>query len=265
MTPKFYTLWENDPTRPSWVLCEPVEPIKLRRNRNIIPPVVNALLGPTPEARMRMKEQYRHLCCKTCGRFDAYRAFDVGFDEKVSIRIKGDFGHTSDRISVVSDAFVNVLREAAIEGFETKAIGTTGWHAFKTTLLVESDNEVIKTSGVACPECGRPADSWGLHEALSKLSLPASTNTFFTTKTGWPSHPSHDRSIFLSEEIAMLLKRKGIKGGCCSQLLTDKEWDWIWEMRKRGTDPVPLRGTTIFLSGNPGCAKRDTAKVPDAN
>ena len=43
---------------------------------------------------MRIKRQYEPLRCKTCGRYDAYAMFEIGFDEPVQIRIKGDFGDT---------------------------------------------------------------------------------------------------------------------------------------------------------------------------
>ena len=246
---KFYDLSENDHLRPSWVLFTPPSksPSK-RRSREALPPAVNALLGPPPEGPMKIKPAYAKLRCPRCGRYEASEAFDIGFDDDSSIKIKGDFGHTTDRVFVVTNAFLNALKAIRIQGYETKPIGKTGWHALRVTLQVDAVPEVFKTSGSPCSGCGRPEESWGVPVRLSDLAVPKITNTFFTTKQSWPSAPFFDRSIFLSEEMARALKDSGVKGGYCKRLLTDEEWNWVEDYRKKGI-PKDVPGITIYLPG----------------
>ena len=109
--------------------------------------------------------------------------FEVGFDDPVTMRFKGDYGHTEDRIFSINEKFLNVLKKADVGGFETKPLGKSGWHALRVTLLVDHANDVVDTSGPSCPECERPKESGGIFEYLSELSLPVHPHTFFTTKT----------------------------------------------------------------------------------
>lgn len=248
---KFYYLSENDHLRPSWVLFTPANKSTSKRKvSEVIPPTVNALLGPRPESPMKIKLAYAGLRCPRCGRYEADRAFDIGFDGEASIKIKGDFGHAADRVFLVTNAFLNVLKAVRIQGYETKPIGATGWHALRITVLVDANPDVFKTAGSPCPECGRPEESWGVPVRVTDLAVPKATNTFFTTKQSWPSAPFFDRSIFLSDEMVKALKDSGIKGGYCKRLLTDEEWNWVEDFRKKGI-PKDVPGITIYLTGAP--------------
>jgi hypothetical protein len=112
-----YYLSENDHSRPSWVLFEPAVEARPRRKRSeAIPSTVNALLGPRPESAIRIKPAYASLRCRQFGRFDA----DQAFDGEVSIKIRGDFGHTSDRVFVVTDAILEVLRAVGVSGLRNQ-------------------------------------------------------------------------------------------------------------------------------------------------
>jgi hypothetical protein len=250
MKNQFHYLSETDHTRPSWVIFSPVSkrPVKRVASQGV-PSTVNALLGHRREIAMHIKPAYSHLQCCSCGRYDSYRIFDVGFDDDVTINIKGDFGHTNDRIFVVTQKFLDVLRNAHTTGYEVKRIGTTGWYALRITLFVDSNDSVIKTSGAACSECGNPEECWGIHLRLSDLRLPSTADCLFTTKKGWPSAPFFDRSIFMSERIAKLLKEGGIAGGYCKRLLTDDEWNWVEDFRKKGI-PKDVPATTVYLSSS---------------
>lgn len=239
----YYILDQNDQSKPSWALCTPVAPMPKRSKSAAIPKTVNALLGTPPPMSMRIKEKYLKACCKTCRRYDEHDIFDIGFDGEVSIKIKGDFAHSNDRVLLVSDRFLSVLQTMEAKGFEAKPLGQSGWHALRATCLVEGVEGVIKDFGERCPECGRAEYSAGIHEKLSQLvGLPTSEKTVFTTRLGWPT-AFYDRDIFITEDIVVALKNAGIKGGYCTRLLLDKEWD---EMKARGGDRRP-RGSIIYL------------------
>jgi hypothetical protein len=208
-------------------------------------------LGPTfykffrpPETNVRMKPKYELACCKTCGRYDSYKVFDLGFEDPVSIRMRPDFGHTNDRIFIISDKFLKVLRDSKVRGYETKPVSTSGWHALRVTLLVQSVEGVVQPEGSNCPECGRPEGAHGLFEELRQLALPSQNNTFFTTKSSWPA-PFSDRDIFITEDALMSLKSAGIKGGYCNRLWNEKEAATV---RQKGPAFKPPK-TTVYLSG----------------
>lgn len=246
----FYSLCPGDQTRPSWVICAAsrlLTPKKL--SPEIASSTVHALLGAPAEGRLRMKSQYETLRCTRCRRYESEKIFEASFDGEASIKIKGDFGYSNDRVLLINEKFLNTLKVGSVNGFEAKPIGSTGWHAVLVNLYVDSNDEVIKTSGVQCPECGRPEESWGVHQRLSDLSLPTQPNTFFTTKRGWPSAPFYDRETFLTEDVLNLLKEFGIAGGYCYRLWTEDEGRKYDENRKRGIDKYPP-GTTVYLTGS---------------
>jgi len=246
----FFSLCPGDQVRPSWVLFTTAEKAnKRKRHSEGVPSTVYALLGSPAEEKMRLKPQYEPLRCKRCGRYDGAKIFEIGFDPDASIKIKGDFGYTTDRVFLISDKFLNTLKAGNVKGYEAKPIGNTGWHAIQVSLFVDSDDKVIKTAGIPCPECGRPEESWGVHRRLAELSLPKEINTFFTTKGGWPSAPFYDRETFLTEDVMSLLKESRIAGGYCYRLWTEDESRKYYENREKGIDKYPP-GTTVYLTGS---------------
>jgi hypothetical protein len=228
-----YLLVEKDPSKSSWVLMELVKPVKKRLRSPDLPPVMYRFFGLPPDGEMRMKPQYVPLCCKTCGRYDDDAAFDVGFKDPVTIRIQGDFGHTEDRILVVSDRFLSVLKKAKVRGYETRPAGTSGWHALRATVHVDTAKGVMKPVKPICRTCGRSNGAVGSFEHRKQLSIPPQANTFFTTKTNWHRR-FYDRETFLTEDVMEALKAGGIKGGWCNRLWTDEEVRKAQEKAKAG-------------------------------
>jgi hypothetical protein len=195
-----------------------------------------------------MKPQYHSLCCKKCGRYEADKMFEVGFDDPVTMRFKGDYGHTQDRIFSISDKFLKVLKIAKVDDYETKPLGNSGWHALRVTLRVDHADDVVDTSGPQCPECGRPNETGGIFEYLSELSLPIQSNTFFTTKTSWPRHSS-DRDLFITEDVLQVLQEGSIAGGYCSRIWTEEEFQKQKEKEKQGINFWKPPGTLVHLNG----------------
>ena len=180
-----YELVGKDQPKSSWAVFDIIKPLPKRPKNPELPPVIYTFFGPEPDGEMQIKPQYAKLRCKTCGRFDEDAVFDLGFSDPISIRIKGDFARTQDRIFAISEKMLSVLRSNKVHGYETKALGTSGWHAMKVTERVDCDETVIKSLGPLCPECGRPDRVPGSFTQLSQFSAPKHQNTFFTTKRGW--------------------------------------------------------------------------------
>jgi hypothetical protein len=241
----YYVLGENDQTKSSWAIFEMVKPLPKHQRRRELPPVMYKFFGPDPGGEMAMKPPYQRFRCSKCGLFDDDAIFDVGFCDPVTIRIKGDFSTTQDRVFAISDKLFNVLRSAKTRGYETKPLSSSGWHALRVTERVDCDENVMELIPPFCAECGRPARAPGEFTQVNQLSLPRSSNTLFTTRNGWPK-PFSSRYIFVTEEVVTAFKSGGIKGGYFTRLWTDQEVQTAAEKAKSGKKWKPP-GTTVLL------------------
>ena len=244
----YYALWENTHTGSSWVLRLMTKRYPKRIRPPELPSVVHTLLGRSREGEMTLKERYGGICCKSCGWCDTDVAFDRGFEEPVVIKFKGDFGVTDDRVFVVTDKFLNVLKTRQACGYESKPLGTSGWHAIRITLRINTAKGVVTEEGSRCEVCGHTEDAGGLHKYEAQLSLPKDGNTFFTSLTTW-RRSSRDREIFLTGDLAIALKEGGICGGYCHRLLTNQEKAKQEEMHLEGERFWEPPKTRIFFGG----------------
>jgi hypothetical protein len=246
----FYQISLEDYPKSSWAL-HAVEKLLPKRPKPAEMPSVFYKFFPSADVEVRMKPQYHKVCCKKCGRSDSDKIFEIGFDEPVAIRFKGDYGYTNDRIFVINEKFLKTLKQAKVGGYETKPLGKSGWHALRATLRVDHVDKVIKTQKPLCSECGRPKENFGVFEYRHQLSLPDQVNTFFTTKTGWPSAHFCDRQLFISEDVLTVLQEGGIAGGYCNRLWTDGELKQQKEKAKQGIPFWRPPKTAIHLNGKP--------------
>ena len=238
---KCYTLISRDQKQESWLMYLPVQKLPQRKRRPELPNVIQSLLGKPPEFRLEMKAKYVPFCCKQCGRYDPDTMFEQGFNDPVRIKIKGDYDHTNDRIFIVSDTFLACIVAAQVRGYESKAVGSSGWHALRITERVDCKSDTIETSGSNCSGCGLPEEAHGGFCNENEICFPNCSNTLFTTKLHWP-RPITDRDILMTEEVAIALKAGGIKGGYCDRLRTDAEKTKFWEKSKNGITWTPSGG-----------------------
>jgi hypothetical protein len=243
----YYLLGDNDQRHSSWVLYELDRENPGKRTPSRLPQVMMQFFGPQPDGNMRMKAAYVGACCKTCRRYDDDDVYDIGFEEPVKIRIRGDFGYTQDRVLVINDKFLKALRTARVRGFETKPIGKTGWHALRVTTRVDSKKGVLKPAKPNCRACGRPNGTVGAFHYQSELSLPTGSNTLFTTKINFHSR-LWDRDVFASEDVVAALKKAAIEGGYCNRLWSEEEREQIAEKAEHNVRWKPP-GTTVMLNG----------------
>jgi hypothetical protein len=247
---RYYSIDLSDHAKPSWVLHEVVRVLPKKPRKEGLAPVIYKFF-PSSRLEVTMKERYRDFCCKTCGRFEAQKMFDLGFDDPVTIGFKGDYGHTNDRIFSINDKFLNVLQTTGVKGYEVKPLGSSGWHAVNITLRVNCIETVITSCEPLCSECGRPRESFGLFKAVRDVEVPSVENTFFTTRQYWSSAHFRDRDIFITEDVLNALKASGIKGGYCTRLLTDEELAKQKRKEEAGTPFWKPPGTSVPLNGKP--------------
>ena len=125
--------------------------------------------GPQPDGKMRMKPAYLPACCKTCRRYDDDDIHDIGFAEPVTIRIRGDFAFTQDRVLIVSDKSLK-REEPAGGGFETKPIGKSGWHALASRTARGQQEGRTQTGRAGLPDLREPErNPLGAFQYISEL------------------------------------------------------------------------------------------------
>jgi hypothetical protein len=244
----YYYVSLEDYSKTSWVLHEVVKKAARHPRPSEMPSVFYKFFR-SADVEVRMKSQYQHLVCKKCGRYESDAAFEIGYDDRVSIQFKGDYGYTNDRTFVINEKFLETLDRANVGGYKTKPLGKSGWHALRVTQLVKHVDGVVKNRKPLCTECGRPAESFGCFHYCDELSLPTETNTFFTTITGWPSSHFCDREIYLTEDVLQALKNGGIVGGYCNRLWTDAEKKQQKEKTKQGVNFWWPPKTSVRLNG----------------
>ena len=242
---EYYELGYTDQSKSSWVLFSLREGLSTPAPDRQLPAPAYQFLGPAPDGPMEIKPDYEAIRCSVCHRYLDDDVFEVGFSEPVQIRIRGDFSYTDDRVLVVRDVFLSVLHEIGARGFESKPIGTSGWHALRITERVDYSDDVMELVGSPCPGCGRHERTRGSFRYRSQLSLPATPFTLFTTTSGWPSM-LWDRDVFMTEDVVQALKSARVSGGYCNRLLDAAE-----EQQARAALPkfwMPPK-STISLSG----------------
>lgn len=243
MNKRVYYLGEKDPSQPTWILFDS-ERKKGHDDSQLLQNLLK-FFGPLLEPNQQMKPEYLACCCSECGKYDEDDIFAAGFRDPVKIRIKGDFGHTHDRIFVVSGKCLSVLLAGKVGGFEYKAIGTSGWSALKITRRVECREGVLVPADPRCKKCCRSNGAVGFIKRESDVSIPEEDNTFFTTRVNWHRRV-WDREIFITESVVKLLKESGIKGGYCNALWSAQEAQEIQDRSTLAKPWVP-RGLSVIL------------------
>jgi hypothetical protein len=246
----FYAFSLEDYSKTSWALHEVVKVLPKQPKPAEMPSVFYKFF-PSADVEVRMKPQYHGVCCKKCGRFDSDKVFEIGFKDPVAIHFKGDYGYTDDRMFVINERFLKVLKKAKVDGYETKPLGKSGWHTLRATVLVGHVDDVVKTGGPLCSECGRPKENFGVFKYQRELSLPNRTNTFFSTKTSWQSYGFRDRPLFISEDVLQALQEGGIAGGYCNRLWTGEDEKLQKEKEKQGIPFWQPPKTAVPLNGKP--------------
>lgn len=242
-----YYLGENDQPRSSWVLYELAKPVERRANKSDLPNAIRRFFGPQPDGEMRMKPQYLSALCSSCGRYTEEAVFRIGFSDPICIRIKGDFSHTQDRVFAVSDRCLQALKKGHVTGFETKPLGSTGWHALLVTKLVDHPEGVLTPAEPRCPVCRLPDGAIGSFQHVEQLGIPVDSNTFFSPKTNWRRR-LWDRDIFVGQGVVDALKAAGVTGGYCNRLWTVEETLIAREKASQGKKWKPAKAT-VFLNG----------------
>ena len=122
-----------------------------------------------------------------------------------------------------------LIDESGFRGLEAKTVGDGNWFVINETWRVPVDSATYEISKNTCSNCGR-AGVTGLFDYLSQIEVPAESGIFFTPTFDRRGSWNGNRDLFATEDIAIRLKERGIKGGYFTRLLDRSEEE---AMRKR--------------------------------
>jgi len=168
--------------------------------------------------------RYLDYLCPKCRSFDRAALFarKQGLEGGPKIRVsKGrELAEARDGFLLIKSRVVELLKEHDVGGYETRAVPYTDWHALRVTHRVAYRDFTPEWERKApCTTCGRGA-YYGVAQALRHIAVPIRDNTFFAPEL----ERTNAYDVFMTEDVARMLKSSGVKGGLLIRLLDDEEF-----------------------------------------
>ena len=137
----------------------------------------------------------------------------------IRVTKKREFAEARDGFLCVKERIVGLLQKNKVGGYETRPIPYSDWHVLRITRKVPFKNFTPKREKPPCATCGRGA-YYRIAESLEQIAIPQEENTFFTPE----EERSQGQDIYLTEDVAHVLKAEGAIGASLHRLLTDEEY-----------------------------------------
>jgi hypothetical protein len=170
------------------------------------------------------KPKYAPCFCPKCELPDLDALFELGFDDTVKIRARGDLFHSSDGFVCVNEKVKALVESEGFRGVAFKPVGKAGWWVVNVTRRVEGDEQAYTRRNI-CPECGRARQTYGQICCVNQIDCPKEPGTFFSPKFRRSGY--QDRDLFVTEDIVASFKKNGVKGGLFSRLLEPAEFEAV--------------------------------------
>ena len=189
-------------------------------------------------------QSYIPWFCRTCRRVNKKAVFEsgTGFEAGPQIRVtKGrELAHSGEDFFLIRTRVLRLLKSYRVRGYSTRPIPQTNWHVLRVTTTVPYKQFKPKYDGPPCKSCGyRPY--YGLAEGLHQIGVPSATNTFFAPKYERPQ----DQDVYLTEDLALMLKANRVKGALLTRLLTKDEYELASD--DKPSERGKVKGQFIFL------------------
>lgn len=188
---------------------------------------------------------YLDCICPTCHSIDkdALFARKDGLEGGPNIKVsKGrELAEAADGFLLIKSRVLKLLKRHHVAGYDTRQIPYTEWHVLRVTTKVAYRDFKPKREEPPCETCGRGV-YYGIAGALRHISVPRHSRTFFAPEV--ERDQSYD--VYMTENVAFMLKAEGVKGGLLERLLDDEEYRPFCE----GTPAArrKLKRIQIFLS-----------------
>ena len=162
--------------------------------------------------KTQVREKYRSLQCIRCGKFDEYKALDLGL-EKLKLKTKRDVAITLDFCLVVSDRFRKVFEDARFTGMKFIATSSEGLFVIRPSTVVDTDPAKTKMElvGAPCHSCGRYEETC-FAPSIEAMKLPVSEDEAFSPALRTEKSGVAMMDIRISGKIAEVLKSAKLTG-----------------------------------------------------
>ena len=202
-------------------------------------------LQDNPDGGPLVYVRYLDYLCPKCHSFDRAALFarKQGLEGGPKIRVsKGrELAEARDGFLLIKSRVLNLLQKHKVSGYEARAVPHADWHVLRVTHRVAYRDFKPQREKPPCPECGRGA-YFGIAQALRQIAVPSRQNTFFAPEL----ERTNAFDVYLTEDVARMLKSSGVKGAMLSRLLDDEEYRLFCE----GTPAArrKLKDYRIFLT-----------------
>lgn len=185
-------------------------------------------LRDNPDGRPLIYFSYVDYLCPKCRSFDRAALFarKHGLEGGPKIRVsKGrELAEARDGFLLIKSRVLELLKKHDVSGFETRPVPYTEWHALRVTHRVAYKDFEPERKKPPCGTCGRGA-YYGIAQRLRDLAVPSFDNTFF----GPELERTNSYDVFMTGDVARMLKSAGVKGALLRRLLDDEEYRLVCE------------------------------------
>lgn len=155
---------------------------------------------------------------KTKEIFEHTAQFEAG--PRIRVKTGREFAHSGEGFLLVKDRVLQLLKKHGVLGFASRPLLQTDWHVLRITSTVpfKKFKPTYDKLLPGCKVCGyRPY--YGVADALHQLGVPSKANTFFTPEFERPQ----GQDIYLTEDVALMLKANLVKGAELHRVLSEDE------------------------------------------
>jgi hypothetical protein len=173
-------------------------------------------------------QSYIPYFCLACRQLDKkavfFRKEDLEAGPQIRVKTGREFAHSTEGFKLVKTRILELLKQHGVAGYDSRPIPHTDWHVMRITKEVPFKEFTPNYEKAACKICGYRA-YYGVAQALSEISMPDEENAFFTPDLERPQ----GQDVYLTEQVALMLKANGAKGATLSRLLDNQEYKLLCE------------------------------------
>lgn len=164
------------------------------------------------KGRLVVREEYRDLRCRACGKIDEEIALQRGISPRFAIRSRRDVIATGDDRICVSSRFRDLIASHAFEGLDFIPIPESDRFLLIPVCLVKTDElRAGFENHQKCSVCERFGERI-IGPMIDGMEIPDSSKTFFSSAIANENVKVSYRPLFSSEAIVSALKAAKVSG-----------------------------------------------------
>jgi len=164
------------------------------------------------KGKLVIREEYRDLRCRACGKIDEETALLRGISPRFAIRSRRDFIATCDDRICVSSRFCELIASHEFEGLDFFPLPESDLILLIPVCLVQTDElRAGFENHHKCLVCDRFRERT-IGPMIDGMEIPDSSNTFFSSAIANENVKVSYRPLFSSEAIVSALKAAKVSG-----------------------------------------------------